>query len=365
LCLEVLVSARSAGARIYNYTPVVGLLREDGRIIGVNVRSKLRGEQREVRGGQVVNATGPWLDRVAVLENHDAPPLLRTTQGTHLLVPRITKEHAVVVTSRRDQRVFFVLPWRGETLIGTTDKDYKDDPASVRVTPEEVDYLLGETGRIFPGSRLTEEEIIARFAGVRPLVNAPGEASSVSRETEIAEGPGGMLSVIGGKYTLHRFTAAQVVDRVIANLGKAPIRTVTDRTPLAGGEMKSLEDYLEREAPEASRQYDVPEKEVRRLIGIYGTRYTALLDRIRENRSLLVPIVAGEKETVAQIDYAVEEEMAVRLPDLLVRRTGLSLTRHRRDPGMLKVAVERMGRLLGWDSSRQEEEVRLYLEGLE
>jgi glycerol-3-phosphate dehydrogenase len=365
LCLEVLLSARSAGTRTFNYTLVEGLLREANRICGVRVRSLLTGEHRDVLGSQVVNATGPWLDRVAALEDPAAPPMLRTTQGTHLLVPRITREHAVVVTSRRDQRVFFVLPWRGETLIGTTDKDYKENPAQVRATPEEVDYLLGETRRVFPGARLTEEEIIARFAGVRPLVNAPGEASSVSRETEIAEGPGGMISVIGGKYTLHRFTAARVVDRVLEKLGRTPIRTVTDRTPLAGGGMESLEDYLRQEAPGAARQYGVPEEEVRRLIGVYGTRYTFLLDRVREDRPLLIPIVAGEAEILAQIDYAVEEEMAVRLADLLVRRTGLSLTRRRRDPGMLKTVAERMGRLLGWDPPRREEEIRFYLEGLE
>jgi glycerol-3-phosphate dehydrogenase len=366
LCLEVLLSARSAGAAIFNHTPVEGFLRQGGQIAGVLVRDVMTGERREVLGRQVINATGPWLDQLAALADPTSQPRLRTTRGTHLLVPRITRNHAVVVTSRRDERVFFVLPWKGETLIGTTDLDYKDDPEQVRATPEEVTYLIDETRRIFPNTGLTEGQVIARFAGVRPLVNEPGVgASEVSRETDVREGPGGMISIVGGKYTLHRLTAQRVVDQVVQRWGMKGVPSRSDQTSLWGGGMASLEDYRTQEVPRAAREYDVPEEEVHRLIENYGTRYEGLLDRIGKDRALLSPIVPGEPEILAQIDHAVEEEMAVRLSDFLRRRTGLALSRHRRDPGMLKTVAERMGTLLGWDTRCQEREIQSYLSELE
>jgi glycerol-3-phosphate dehydrogenase len=125
--------------------------------------------------------------------------------------------------------------------------------------------------------------------------------------------------------------------------------------------MESLEDYLHQEVSRTVKDYHVPVEEVRRLIEIYGTRYEALLERIRKDRTVLSPIVSGEPDILAQIDHAVEEEMAMRLSDFLRRRTGLALSRHRRDPGMLKAATERMGMLLGWDAKRQQQEVQSYL----
>lgn len=366
LCLEVILSARAAGATVLNYTPVEGLLRKGTGITGVSVRSILTGDRHEVFGKQVINATGPWLDRVAAFEDPTAKPMLRTTRGSHLLVPRITQRHAVVVASRRDDRVFFVLPWKADTLIGTTDQDYKEDPGQVRSTPEEVHYLLGETRRIFPKASLTEEDVIARFSGVRPLVYSPGvSASEVSRDTDIREGQGGMISVIGGKYTLHRVTAKRVVDRVVRKFGIRASSSVTHRIPLWSGRIPSFEEYIKREAYRAAREYDVPEGEVKRLIKSYGTRYTVLLERIRKNRSLLLPIISGMSETRVQIDYAVEEEMASRLSDFLRRRTDLALSRHRRSPEMIHVVAERMAELLGWDTARQEEEIHLYLHEIE
>jgi glycerol-3-phosphate dehydrogenase len=367
LCLEVLLSAQSSGAAIFNYMPVEGFLCRDGRITGVWVRDVLTGERHEVLGTQVINATGPWLDRVASMADPTAPSRLRTTRGIHLLVPRITQHHAVVVTSHPDERVFFVLPWKEETLIGTTDQDYKEDPAHVRATPEEVAYLIHETHRVFPNSGLTEDQVIARFAGVRPLVNEAGVgASEVSRETDVSEGPGGMISIVGGKYTLYRLTAQRVVDRVVRKSRmKANPSQSDQQTPLWGGGMASLEDYLQTEVPSAIRKYGVPQEEVQRLIRVYGTRYERLLERVSKDRLLLSPVVPGEPEIMVQIDYAVEEEMAMKLSDFLRRRTGLALSRHRRDPGMLKTVVERMGLLLGWDAKRQQEEVQSYLAELE
>lgn len=366
LCLEVVLSAQSAGAKVFNYMNVEALLQEDHKVRGVMVQSGPNGIRREIRARQVVNAAGPWLDHVAALEDPLVRPKLRTTRGSHLVVPAITRGHAVVVTSRRDRRVFFVLPWNGKTLIGTTDQDYKDDPGLVHSSPEEVAYLLGETGRIFPRTRLTEEGIIARFSGVRPLVYSPeGSASSVSRETEISEGAGGMLSVVGGKYTLHRLTAEKVVDQIVRKHKLPQVRTLTAKIPLLGGGMENLEGFIRKEGPSLAREYGLSDAVVRHLICTYGTRSPVLLESTRKDRRLLSSISAGTKEIVAQIDYAVKEEMAVTLSDFLRRRTSLALSSLRRDPAMVNEVAIRMGTLLAWNGPRRQEEIQSYLEELE
>ena len=129
--------------------------------------------------------------------------------------------------------------------------------------------------------------------------------------------------------------------------------------------MEGLESFLEEEAEPASREYAVSEGEVRRLIGVYGTRYRMLLDRIRADRGLGAPLAEGAAEILAQVDFAVEEEMAARLSDFFMRRTPLSRSRHRRDPQALRSAAARMGRSLGWDPARQEAEIQSYLAALE
>ncbi len=365
LCLAVILSARAAGALALNYTKAEKLLHQDGRVSGILARSLLTGERGEIRAKQVVNATGPWLDRMAAQENPDAAARLRTTRGSHLVVPPITRRHAVVVTSRRDERVFFVMPWGPKTIIGTTDVDFRGDPAEVRCTQSEVKYLLEETNRVFPDTKMTETDIIARYSGVRPLIAEPGVAASeVSRETDVFEGPGGMISIVAGKYTVHRLTGRRVVDRIAGKLSIRLPPARTDLQPLWGGGMSSLEDYLAAEAPRAVAAFKISESEARRLIGIYGTRYNRLLERIARDRSLLEPVAPGEPETRAQILHAVEEEAAVRLSDVLIRRTDLGLSPHRREQGMLEKVSRQMGEILGWDDSRRQEEIDLYLREL-
>ena len=125
--------------------------------------------------------------------------------------------------------------------------------------------------------------------------------------------------------------------------------------------MKTLDDYIASEGPALSKEYDIPEDQVRHLIGIYGTRTPALLERIRGDRRLLSPLYKGGSEVLVQVDHAVQEEMALRLSDFLQRRTALALTRNRRNPEMIDAVAMRMGDLLGWDAAHRQEEIQRYL----
>src|SRR5262249_51112384 len=147
------------------------------RIFGHDERSN---ESWVVKASCLVNASGPWANLTAQLVSPDSLKLVRPTRGTHIMVPEVLSDHAVLITTPRDKRVIFVIPWRGYSLVGTPDLDDNEDPDRTKPTEEEIRYLLHEAARIFPAANWDRSQVLASFAGLRPLAWAEkGHASSV------------------------------------------------------------------------------------------------------------------------------------------------------------------------------------------
>ncbi len=219
LVRAVLKSAGQAGAVLRDHTRVMGLIKEDGHVVGVETQN---GEA--IRARRVINATGPWADRVRQLADPRAKPLVRMSKGIHLVYPDIGLKHAILVSSQRDGRIFFVIPWKGSTLLGTTDTDYAGDPVDAKAEPEDVDYLLTESNRALPGFDFRKEKILSTFAGIRPLIAQEGKDPwAVTRSHRVYDEFGGMLTVIGGKFTTFRKIAEDVVDRVVGDFADKPL----------------------------------------------------------------------------------------------------------------------------------------------
>jgi len=271
LCLDVALSAREDGARIETYAPVDGLIVRRGLVEGVRVGS------RAIEARVVVNAAGPWLDRVSAMAGGPSHRI-RRTRGAHLVLPPLLREHALVLSAGRDGRTFFVMPWRGFTLVGTTDLDYDGDPAAVTCTDEERRYLLDETRRALPGVTIADADVVADFAGVRPLVYEEGKsASAVTREDLVEESANGLISIAGGKFTTARAVAARVVDRVARRLAPRRFggcRTAT--TPLGGGRPVPDEERAAWRSRAAALGLDAAQ--IGALSPMYGARFGALLD---------------------------------------------------------------------------------------
>src|SRR5438552_542657 len=231
----------SRTALVANYAEASGLLKPDGRVRGATVRDALTGATSTVRALVVVNATGPWLDRVRRLDDPQAEPLLRLTKGTHVVVPRqrIGNAHAVTLTSPIDGRVMFILPWGEQCYIGTTDTDEDVSPDDVRATAADVTYLLRSANACFPQARLAPTDVVATWTGLRPLL-APSRdlsASAVSRVHRVGESPTGLVSIAGGQLTTYRVMGRDVAARVAARLHALDGRPrasdpPTDRLPL-------------------------------------------------------------------------------------------------------------------------------------
>jgi glycerol-3-phosphate dehydrogenase len=363
LCLANILEARSLGAAVRNYTQVTGLIKEEGnRIAGVRVCDRLSREEASIRGSVVVNAAGVWVDEVCRMESAGAGPKIRKTRGSHLILPSLTR-NAVVIRNPRDGRVLFVIPWEGMSLVGTTDVDDPADPSDVHCTPGDRDYILAETRRCFPQCGITPDQVIATFAGLRPLAES-GESlpSAVSRESRIDESKPGMISITGGKFTTYRKIAEEVTDRIRRRLpDQSAGRCLTSTRPLWGGEIENLENYLKEKTAELGRSDSLDPAQVDHLIKTFGTHHASVIHLMREDPSLGERLHPALPNLKAEVVYAVRQESAVMLADVLRRRSTIALGPYRTDETVLRATIALMAAELGWSPEeirKQREEYR-------
>ncbi len=367
LVLATMRSAARAGALVANYAEVTSLLKPDGRVRGAVVRDVVSGETHTVRALIVVNAGGPWVDALRRMDDPAAPPLLRLTKGAHVAVPRrrIGHERAITLFSPIDGRVMFVLPWGELSYVGTTDTDADTSPDAVRVTADDVTYLLRSANAAFPEAHLAANDVVSVWAGLRPLLrqgqatpSTPAAApSEVSREHRVVESAQGLITIAGGKLTTYRVMARDTVDRVAARLHELDGRPIcprppTDRLPLPGGEAAELGVLVE-----GARARGVPDATARHLVASYGSEAPAILNLVDRDRRLGEPILLGQPEIWAEVGHAVEREMALRVQDVLVRRLHLFYESAEQATAVVTPVVHRMKQLLGWDEVREAEEL--------
>jgi glycerol-3-phosphate dehydrogenase len=324
LVIAVLRSAWLRGAVVVNHVEAVGFEHAGGVIHAVQAIDHLSGRPLRIRARLVVNATGPWADAVRGLAG-EREPLLAPTRGVHLIAPGQGRSAGLFLLHPRDGRVFFVLPWLGKTLIGTTDTDSTGPPEALTVTDEEIDYLLGGYNDHFDRP-LSRADLLGSFVGVRPLIQSrPGAPSSRSREYEVLAESSGLLSVVGGKYTTYRHMAERIVDAVVARLGGPRRNSRTRSRALDGTPEEPWPVFFPRTVRELRSGYQLEEASARHLVGRYGTRAGTVAGYALRDPDLAGPLVAGEPDLRAELAYQRDYEMACRPADFLLRRTRLGL----------------------------------------
>ncbi len=323
LCIEVLRTATRAGALAANYVAAIAFEHQGGLLAGVRARDQVTGAEVTIRARQILNATGPWVDAVCRLAGDSGVPHLRPTKGVHLLAPDRGLQSALLLLHPVDGRVFFVIPWLGRTLIGTTDSITKESPDALAVLPEEVAYLLQGYAHYF-GLPLKAEEILGTFVGLRPLIRGrPGRPASFSREFELFAARNGLLSAAGGKYTTYRRMAEQITDAIAARLGrKIPGRT--RNYPLDGAPSEPWPEFRQRTA-ESLASAGLDKKAAHHLVCRYGRRAAEVVAYLEENASLAEPVLSCEPEIRAELCFQRDHEMALFPEDYFLRRTRLGL----------------------------------------
>jgi glycerol-3-phosphate dehydrogenase len=361
LVLANVVGAREAGATTLNYCAVQEGVLRDGRVCGVEVLDHTTGRHARFYAPVVVVCAGPWTDTF-LGSRAGTPPLLSPTRGTHVVLERRTP-HGFTLAAGRDGRIFFVLPWQGRTLIGTTDQDDATSPDDVHPREDEIEYLLDEANRFFPAEPLHRDDVISAFAGLRPLLRADGDASARSREHRVTEPRPGMLCVAGGKYTTYRAVARQVVDEVMRRLRRrGDCRTA--EIPLPGGDLSwtPQEQWSEsgpwRAATAAmAAAHAAPLDWTRHLVRVHGSRAEDILALARTRPDGSRALCAHQPHAVAEVLFAIREEMALRLEDWYSRRSGMAYA-----PCHGLEALEDIADLfateLHWSPQTREEQVR-------
>ena len=354
LTLAVAKSAHLHGALMVNHVRVAGLMKAGGRIVGARALDEIGGREVEVRARVVVNATGVWTDDILRLDEQGRDAMIRPTKGIHLLVPRarLQSQHAIIFPVPGDGRHIFLIPWGDFTLIGTTDTDYQDDLDNPAATLDDVEYLLAAVRHTFPSAQVERDDVISTFAGLRPLVSAPGDPSALSREHVILESDSGLVTITGGKLTTHRLMARQLTDviqkRLAEEFGVQAVSECRTKEPLEGAQ-------IERVAASG-----VEEDVGRHLVEAYGSDGTWVLAYAEENPALGERIVPGLPYLMAEALYGVQHEMALTLCDLLIRRTHVIY--ETRDGGLerARAVAELMAPRLGWDEVEIERQIEEY-----
>jgi glycerol-3-phosphate dehydrogenase len=324
------IAAQQNGATVVSHARVTEILEDRGRAVGAVVRSQHSDETHHVRARLIVKATGVWDEEITTdktVRRH------RGSKGVHISVPRdrVGNRDALTLISPVDGRVMFCLPGGSQAIIGTTDTWTDESPETAHASASDVEYLLRTGNAYFPHARLSRDDVVSAWAGIRPLASqAAANPSAVSREHTIVTDGAGVVHVTGGKLTTYRSMAAEIVDRVQQLLGHKPERAATDSVELPG---------TERLAEIARLQH--------------------------EDVTLLEPLVPDLPHTIAHLIHGVTKEMARTLSDLLIRRMHLAFETRDHGLSVAARAADIVAPLLGWDAQTKSARVREFREDIE
>jgi glycerol-3-phosphate dehydrogenase len=303
-------------------------IRQVGGLWEVTIEDTISGERSLVRGRVLVNAGGPWVEQVlAAGSGVNARAKVRLVQGSHIVVRKLYDHDRAYMFQNSDGRIVFVIPYQDDfTLIGTTDRDYHGDPAKVKATTEEIQYLCDSVGE-YLAKPVTPADVVWDYAGVRPLYDdGASEAKAATREYVFElDLPGGapLLSIYGGKITTHRRLAEEALEKLSPYLkGEKAQEGWTGKTPLPGGDMDvsaipALSAGLMRDYPFLSSEH------ADRLAHAYGRRANKVLGNAKSLPDLGQSF--GASLTEAEVTYLIAQEWACTAEDIVWRRSKLGL----------------------------------------
>ncbi|MGI9584773.1 MAG: glycerol-3-phosphate dehydrogenase/oxidase [Acidimicrobiia bacterium] len=348
-------TAASHGARMITSTRVSGFLRDGDRVTGVKAICMETGRDLEVTAKVVVNATGVWTD---IVESYvgDTHTDVTASKGIHIVVPKDRIESSAGFITKTPTSVLFLIPHGDFWIIGTTDTPWTLHLAHPAASERDIDYVLGQLNEIVE-HQLTHDDVVGVYAGLRPLVTGDAESTAkLSREHSITEPAPGLVSIAGGKYTTYRVMAEDTIDRAFESI-RTPIPASTTETEQIVGAVGFHEQWAERDR--TAELHDMSTHEIERLLRRYGSETSTILDMIAADPDLARRIPSGPY-TAAEVRFAVDNEAALHLDDVLTRRTRLSIESRDRGVEGARFVAEIMAEILGWDETTIERELDHY-----
>ncbi|MBM7579946.1 glycerol-3-phosphate dehydrogenase/oxidase [Jeotgalibacillus terrae] len=360
LTMEIIKKAVENGADFINYVKAERFTYDKKKVSGIEVKDQLDGTTQTILGRKVINAAGPWVDKVRNKDYSTNDKELQLTKGVHLVLDQsVFPLNQALYFDTPDGRMMFAIPRDGKAYIGTTDTFYgtDKDTANPKMTYEDQRYIIDAINYMFPEVNVTEDHVESSWAGVRPLIFEKGkDPSEISRKDEVWEHDSGLITIAGGKLTGYRKMAEHVVDLAAERLKKEAKKSFpkgkTKNMPLSGadfGGSKGYRQFIERKAKEAL-QYGLTEQEGKKIAEFYGTNADKLytLAHAAKGMNLTAPMTPV---LYAEVVYAIQEEMTVKPVDFFIRRTGRLFFDINAVHQQKEVVLRLMQNLLGWSES--------------
>lgn len=338
-------SAEHNGVLI-NYMKVTDLIKENDFVQGVKAKDMLSGDEYEIMGRVVINATGVFTDSVLSMDDEDAEPIIAPSQGVHLIVDGdfLQGDTAIMVPHTDDGRVLFAVPWHGKVVLGTTDTPVDDVSLEPRAQEDEIEFILKHAAQYLTKDP-TRQDVQSVFAGLRPLVKARDEqgkkTASLSRDHTLMVNPSGLVTIAGGKWTTYRKMAEDVVDQALIVAGLQKVECGTEDLRIHGW-MKNTDN-------------NDP-------LHLYGSDKIAIEKIIEQNPEMGEPLHERLPYLKAEVVWATREEMAVTVEDVLARRTRALLLDAKASREMAPEVARLMAEEAGYDETWQKQQIESYNE---
>ncbi|WP_042142717.1 glycerol-3-phosphate dehydrogenase/oxidase [Paucisalibacillus sp. EB02] len=361
LTIEVIKRAVEKGAHAINHTKVISFLYSDrGRIIGAIVKDQTNRKQHEIYAKKVINACGPFVDQLRELDGSKQGKHLHLTKGVHLVFSQeIIPLKQAIYFDTPDGRMIFAIPRDDKTYVGTTDTTYNGDIAHPTMTTKDRDYIIDAINYMFPSLQITADDLESSWAGLRPLIAEDGKKpGEISRKDEIFISNSGLISMAGGKLTGYRKMAEQAVNTVTNQLkdelGILYSNSETKYLSISGGDVggsKGFEQFKKEKAKEGV-MIGLEHKEAMKLIQRYGSNVDKVFElyMTRKEEAVLESI---DPIVFAQLNYALEHELAYKPTDFFVRRTGalffnIELVKYQKD-----MVIAYLQKKLNWNEQQK------------
>lgn len=368
LTIENIKTAVANDADCTNYTKVTGYWYENDKVIGAIVKDLISGEEFKIRANVVVNATGPWVDKLRAKDKEEIKgKRLHLTKGVHIVFPheKLPIKQAVYFDVEQDGRMVFAIPRGRITYVGTTDTNYTSEIERPVTTADDVEYVLNATNFMFPNVNLTAEDVISTWAGLRPLIHEDGKSpSELSRKDEVFYSNTGLISIAGGKLTGYRKMAERIIDVVAQRIRqvdphkyKMLRKCSTEKLQLLGGKFdsdKAVETFIIKRTGEVS-QIGLKEQHIVSLVQKYGTETDVIIEKAFE---LYNKIQDAEKRILtAELWYGIEHEMVTNLNDFLIRRSGRLYFERDTLGHWYPYLADQMAKLLNWSEEEKQQQL--------
>ena len=367
MVLAILQTARQSGAVVHNYVSAQDFVMSGDQVIGAKAKDELSGITMEIRSKLVINAAGPWIDSLnsKLKDAEQAPSINGFAVGSHVISKRQICDHAIAITTKqqtdakidRGGRHMFIIPWRGHSLIGTSYDDSDAPEDDIKIQSEHVDQLIDGINQGMPSAKLTRNDLVSGYSGLYDLQTDKFKSSVYQGSAEYqvidhskTNGVGGLITALGAKFTTGRKLSALTM-KIIGDKLDKPFKLT--RVKLHSSMYESLNEFTQTKIKQYEDQFSATT--IRHLIVQYGSQIDQFIERIAPYDKLRETIFAQQEDLFGQVVWAIEQEQAVTLNDVVFNRTSLGLL------GIDKESVHKIAALmaehLNWSQETQQQQL--------